>query len=86
VSLDSIVYAFLDGHTAESLQQSFPVLPLAPLYGAITYYLAHREDMAASLREQTAAFETLQEALRRDNPRMAQRIVALQHQRQTARL
>jgi hypothetical protein len=24
VSLDSIVYAFLEGHTAESIQQSFP--------------------------------------------------------------
>jgi hypothetical protein len=28
VSLDSIVYAFLDGHTAESIQQSFPLLTL----------------------------------------------------------
>ena len=26
VSLDSIVYAFLEGHTAESIQQSFPLL------------------------------------------------------------
>jgi len=59
VSLDSIVYAFLDGHTAESIQQSFPLLTLEQVYGAITYYLAHWETIEAYLREQEAAFETL---------------------------
>jgi uncharacterized protein (DUF433 family) len=85
VSLDSIVYAFLDGHTAESIQQSFPVLTLEQVYGAITYYLAHREVIEAYLREQEAAFELLKERLCRDNPQMAQRIAAIKHQRQTAR-
>ena len=85
VSLDSIVYAFLDGHTAESIQQSFPVLTLEQVYGAITYYLAHQEAIEAHLREQEAAFETLKEALRRNNPQMAQRIATIKQQRQTAR-
>jgi uncharacterized protein (DUF433 family) len=85
VSLDSIVYAFLDGHTAESIQQSFPLLTLEQVYGAITYYLAHREAIEAYLREQEAAFETLKETLRRNNPQMAQRIAAIKQQRQTAR-
>jgi uncharacterized protein (DUF433 family) len=85
VSLDSIVYAFLDGHTAESIQQSFPVLTLEQVYGAITYHLAHREVIEAYLREQEAAFETLKETLRRNNPQMAQRIAAMKQQRQTAR-
>jgi uncharacterized protein (DUF433 family) len=85
VSLDSIVYAFLDGHTAESIQQSFPVLTLEQVYGAITYYLAHQEAIEAYLREQEAAFETLKETLRRNNPQMAQRIAAIKQQRQTAR-
>jgi uncharacterized protein (DUF433 family) len=85
VSLDSIVYAFLDGHTAESIQQSFPVLTLEQVYGTITYYLAHQEAIEAYLREQEAAFETLKETLRRNNPQMAQRIAAIKQQRQTAR-
>jgi uncharacterized protein (DUF433 family) len=85
VSLDSIVYAFLEGHTAESIQQSFPLLTLEQVYGAITYYLAHREDIDAYLQEQAAAFETLKETLRQNHPHMAQRIVELKHQRQTAR-
>src|SRR5262245_22848063 len=60
VSLDSIVYAFLEGHTAESIQQSFPILTLEQVYGAITYYLAHREGIDAYLQEQSAAFETFE--------------------------
>ena len=85
MALDSIVYAFLGGHTAESIQQSFPVLTLEQVYGAITYYLAHREVVEAYLREQEAAFETLKETLRRNNPQMAKRIAAIKQQRQTAR-
>jgi len=84
VSLDSIVYAFLEGHTAESIQQSFPLLTLEQVYGAITYYLAHREAIDAYLQEQAAAFETLKETLRQTNPHMAQRLAELKHQRQTA--
>src|SRR5919199_5731180 len=85
ISLDSIVYAFLEGHTAESIQQSFPILTLEQVYGAITYYLAHREDIDDYLQEQEAAFETFKEILRRNKPHIAQRIAALKHQRQTAR-
>ena len=40
VSLDSIVYAFLEGQTAESIAQSFPVLTLEQVYGAITFYIS----------------------------------------------
>ena len=85
VALDSIVYAFLEGHTAESIQQSFPSLTLEQVYGAITYYLAHRAGIDTYLQEQAAAFETLKETLRRSNPRMAQRIAEIKHQRQTTR-
>src|SRR5712691_3090648 len=84
VSLDSIAYAFLEGHTAESIQQSFPLLTLEQVYGAITYYLAHRESMHAYLQEQEAAFEILKETLRRDHPHMVQRIAEIKQQRQTA--
>lgn len=85
VSLDSIVYAFLQGQTAESIQQSFPVLTLEQVYGAITYYLANREVIDAYLQEQETAFETLKGTLRQNNPHMAQRIAEIKQQRQTAR-
>jgi hypothetical protein len=37
VSLDSIVYAFLSGQSAGSIAQSFPVLRLEQVYGAIAF-------------------------------------------------
>src|SRR5262252_6349478 len=64
VSLDSIVYAFLEGQTAESIAQSFPVLTLEQVYGAITFYLANRSDIDAYLRREEAEFETLRQAWR----------------------
>ena len=45
VSLDSMVYAFLGGQSAEAIAQAFPVLTLEQVYGAITYYLAHRDEI-----------------------------------------
>ena len=48
VSLDSIVYAFLSGQSAEAIAQAFPVMNLEQVYGAITYYLGHRDDVDRS--------------------------------------
>lgn len=68
VSLDSVVYAFLNGQTAESIAQSFPALSLEQVYGAIAYYLAHRPEVDAYLRETRVAFETQREAARATDP------------------
>ncbi len=68
VSLDSIVYAFLDGQTAESISQSFPVLTLEQVYGAITFYLANRLDIDSYLERVKADFETMREAAVKSDP------------------
>jgi uncharacterized protein (DUF433 family) len=62
VSLDSIVYSFLSGQPAESIAQSFPVLRLEQVYGAITHYLAHRQEVDAYLQRSRAEFEVLHQA------------------------
>jgi uncharacterized protein (DUF433 family) len=41
VTLDTIIGAFQKGATAEQIQDSFPSLSLAQIYGAIAYYLNH---------------------------------------------
>ena len=41
VSLDSVVYAFKNGQTPETIRRAFPVLTLEEVYGAITFYLRH---------------------------------------------
>ena len=57
VLLDLVVHAFEDGATPETIVQMYPTLTLADTYGAITYYLRHREDVESYLRqrEQRAA-------------------------------
>lgn len=38
ISLDSIAYAFQQGLSPESIVQSFPLLTLEQVYGAIAFY------------------------------------------------
>jgi uncharacterized protein (DUF433 family) len=83
VSLDSIVYAFLAGQTAESIAQSFPVLTLEQVYGAITFYLANRVSIDAYLREEEAAFASLREEWRDRDPMFYQKMADARRQRQT---
>jgi uncharacterized protein (DUF433 family) len=46
VSLDSVVVAFLQGLSAETIvTDCYPSLTLEQVYGAIAYYLAHRSSM-----------------------------------------
>ncbi len=68
VSLDSIVYAFLNGQTAETIAQSFPSLSLEQVYGAITYYLAHRAEIDQHLRKSEVAYAAQREAAHRADP------------------
>ena len=78
VSLDSIVYAFWGGQTAESIAQSFPVLTLEQVYGAIAFYLANRPDIDAYLAKAKADFETMRQAARDADPMFYQKLADAQ--------
>jgi uncharacterized protein (DUF433 family) len=52
VSLDSIVHAFHRGESPETICQSFELLRLEEVYGAIAYYLANQADIDAYLVRQ----------------------------------
>jgi uncharacterized protein (DUF433 family) len=61
IPLDTVVYEFNQGATAEQIQDSFPSLSLRSIYGAISFYLEHqvavddylrrREKEAAELKD-----------------------------------
>ena len=57
VMLDSVVAAFQQGHSAETIRQQYPALTLEEVYGSITYYLAHQEEVTAYLKRQDAVWE-----------------------------
>ena len=83
VSLDSVVYAFLDGQTAESIAQAFPLLTLEQVYGSIAFYLANRTDVDAYLTKRRADFEAKRQAARDADPMFYQKLLAARHCEET---
>ncbi len=63
VSLDSIIYHFKLGATAEQIVQSFPSLNLGDVYSSIAYYLTHRPQIEEYLQQQDTEADALQEQL-----------------------
>jgi len=51
VTLDTLVYAFRDGATAEEIVQQYPSLSLEDVYSVIGYYLKRRIEVESYLRE-----------------------------------
>jgi uncharacterized protein (DUF433 family) len=52
VVLDSVIAAFQQGHSAETMAQQYPALTLEQIYGTITYYLANTGEVDKYLRRQ----------------------------------
>jgi uncharacterized protein (DUF433 family) len=61
VSLDSVVIAYQQGHTAETIQQLYPALSLEEVYGAIAFYLANQDDVHQYLQRQEGCWQQLRE-------------------------
>lgn len=68
VSLDSVVYGFQSGASPECIQQSYPVLTVEQVYGAIAYYLSHQQTIDQYLIEGEKEFEKLQQISREKYP------------------
>jgi uncharacterized protein (DUF433 family) len=65
VSLESVVFASLDGLSPETIiAECFPTLTLEQVYGAITYYLSHRAEIDAYLRQVDVEFKAFQATTR----------------------
>jgi hypothetical protein len=55
--LDSVVAAFHQGHSPETIRQQYPALTLEEVYGRLAYYLAHGREVDAYLQRQDALWE-----------------------------
>ncbi len=51
VVLEAVIYAFVDGATAEEIALQYPSLQLADVYATIAYYLHHKAQVDAYLHE-----------------------------------
>lgn len=68
VSLDLVVYAFLRGESADEIADSYKSITLEQAYGAIAWYLGHRETVDEYLRQGEIEFDRLRDESRRKHP------------------
>src|SRR5258708_5682856 len=59
VTLDTVIGTFLTGASPEEIAQDFPVLRLDDIYAVLTYYLRHRDEVDAHLRDRRSQAEAL---------------------------
>ena len=74
VSLDSIVYDFLDGNSPESILESYPTLTLEQVLGSLAFYLGNRVEIDAYLAEGEREAEKMREISRAENPLLYRRL------------
>ena len=67
VSLDSIVYLFREGMSAESMVESYPALTLEQVHGALAFYLANQREVDAYLAEGERSAESQHAQSRQTN-------------------
>lgn len=73
ISLDSVVYSFNHGRTPDAILESFPLLTLSQIYGAIAFYLDHREAIDRYLERKQKEMEASEASavpLREANPEL----------------
>jgi uncharacterized protein (DUF433 family) len=60
VRLDTVIGAFNAGSAPEEILLKYPTLDLTDIYAVITYYLWHRDEVEAYLRERVQQAEGVQ--------------------------
>ena len=60
------------------------MLTLEQVYGAITYYLAHRPEIDAHLRQDEAEYEAFHEATHKADAQFSEKLAQARRQMQTA--
>lgn len=77
VLLDLVIYAYWRGQTPEAITESYPTLSLDDVYLAIGYYLRHRSEIDAYLRQQEAEADQFQREYEAAHPPTLTREVLL---------
>jgi uncharacterized protein (DUF433 family) len=83
VSLDSLVFLFREGMSAESMVDSYPALTLEQVHGALAFYLANQKEIDAYLIEGQRAAEVQHRQSRQTN---AELIAKLQRARNASQI
>ncbi|HYL74638.1 MAG TPA: DUF433 domain-containing protein [Bryobacteraceae bacterium] len=79
VSLDSIVYLFREGMSAETMVESYPALTLEQVHGALAFYLGNRREIDRSLAEGQRAAQSQHEQSRKTNAELIAKLQRARH-------
>ena len=79
VSLDSLVFLFREGVSAESMVDSYPALTLEQVHGALAFYLANQKEIDAYLIEGQRAAEIQHRQSRRTNAELIAKLQRARH-------
>jgi uncharacterized protein (DUF433 family) len=71
VVLDVVIQHFNSGATPEAIARGFPTVHLADVYGAIAYYLRHREEVDDYLQARRQDAESLRRQIEATQPNRA---------------
>lgn len=63
VRLDSLVYLHNQGSSPEQIVSEYPSLDLADVHAVISYYLRHKADVDAYIRERETAADEIRQKL-----------------------
>jgi uncharacterized protein (DUF433 family) len=81
VSLDSVVYSWLQGDSPETIADNFPVLTLEEVYGAVAFYLANQQMVDEYLRQAEVQAEKLKQQWRDSNSALYRRLLMIKEER-----
>ena len=71
VSLGLVVEQYENGMTAEDLVRAYDTLVLADVHAVIAYYLRHRDEVRAYLKQRVEEAEALRAKIEAERPRVS---------------
>ena len=74
ISLDSVVHSFNEGNSPEAIQQDFPLLKRAQIYGAIAFYLDNQAEIDEYMVRTEREFEESTIPLQQANPALWEKL------------
>jgi hypothetical protein len=74
VSLASVIFAFREGASPETIRQNFPSLSLGQVYGAIAFYLNHPAEAESYLLRLASRWKELEQQGQRPSAELREKL------------
>ena len=79
VSLDSVVYLFREGISAEGMVENYPAVSLEQVHGALAFYLANQQENDAYLADGQRTAELQHRQSRKTNAELIAKLQRARH-------